>query len=283
MIERLHDAASATQREYHEITQRAEQMLRIEYPTVHRQEYADIVQEAWVRVTDQRARQEIEHLRAYFLTTVRSIIRDRDAKKKLPTVPITDRGTQGTAEPASSEEAIGEQVAKRQELRMLDEALGRLPAQQARAMRLKWYADMNPIEIAEHMGISDQAARSLLKRGNAAIAAVLVAIRQGSVCEIPEVRTLMLALADGRLARNSDRWRQAVEHGTSCTACARLVLDRRAELAHQQCTPRAVPTDQSSATSTGEPPRRARSALRLAPAPEPPPGRAAPPGDTRRR
>ncbi len=125
----------------------------------------DIVQDAFVRVYDSRARlrdpdKALAFLRQAVLNRARSVLRRRlVAKRYQPRIAVPD------AQPDNSSRGADRAV--------LSAALARLPRRQREAVVLRYYADFSEFRTAELMGVTRGAVKSYCSRGVARLSEML--------------------------------------------------------------------------------------------------------------
>ena len=142
------------------------QLLRIAALLVDdRASAEDIVQDAFVRVFDSRARlrdpeKALAFLRQAVLNRARSTLRRRMvAKKYQPRLAARDAEPDGTG--------------REDDRAMLAEALAQLPRRQREAVVLRYYADLSEARTAGIMRVSRGAVKSYCSRGVARLSELL--------------------------------------------------------------------------------------------------------------
>lgn len=142
------------------------QLLRIAFLLVDDRAYAeDIVQDAYLRVFDSRARlrdsdKALAFLRQAVLNRARSTLRRRlVARKYQPR--LAERGVQPDDTGRGLDRAV------------LGAALAKLPRRQREAVVLRYYADFSEARTAETMGCSPGAVKSYCSRGVARLSELL--------------------------------------------------------------------------------------------------------------
>jgi RNA polymerase sigma-70 factor (sigma-E family) len=142
------------------------QLLRIAVLLVDdRASAEDIVQDAYVRVFDSRARlrdpdKALSFLRQTVLNRARSLLRRRRvARKYQPRLAAKD------VQPDNTERGV--------QRAFLADALAKLPRRQREAVVLRYYADLSEARTAELMGCSQGAVKSYCSRGVARLSDLL--------------------------------------------------------------------------------------------------------------
>jgi RNA polymerase sigma-70 factor (sigma-E family) len=142
------------------------QLLRIAVLLVDdRASAEDIVQDAFLRVFDSRARlrepeKALAFLRQAVLNRARSVLRRRMvAKRYQPRLATKD------SQPDDSGRGVDRAV--------LADALAQLPRRQREAVVLRYYADLSEARTAELMGVSAGAVKSYCSRGVARLSDLL--------------------------------------------------------------------------------------------------------------
>lgn len=125
----------------------------------------DLVQEAWLRLNQARARKEVREPLRYLYRIVRNLSVDmlrRDARAGVHTGVEMDHATRIVAAdtPSPEQVAIG-----REDMRRVAEALAELPERQRLAIELYRLGDYKLREIAERLGVSVSLAHYLIAEG----------------------------------------------------------------------------------------------------------------------
>lgn len=125
----------------------------------------DVVQEAWLRLNDARARKEVREPLRYLYRIVRNLSVDmlrRDARAGVHTGVELEHATRIVAAdtPSPEQVAIG-----REDMRRVSEALSELPERQRLAIDMYRLGDYKLREIAERLGVSVSLVHHLITDG----------------------------------------------------------------------------------------------------------------------
>jgi len=129
---------------------------------------ADLRQEVYVRVYEAAQKQIPEHAKTFLLRTAHNLLVDRVRREQIvPIAAVADLDALGVAmdAPGPERSAIAKDM-----LRRLQTALDRLPPRCREAVVLKQIDGLSRGEIAERMGISQDAVSQYLSKGVTALA-----------------------------------------------------------------------------------------------------------------
>jgi RNA polymerase sigma factor (sigma-70 family) len=114
----------------------------------------DLIQESYALIAGLKSVEHIGHPKAYFFQTARSLILQQARRAKIVSFQaMDDLDMTGVADELSPER----QVAGREELRLLSQALETLPLQRREAFRLRKVEGLSQKEIAARLGLSEKA------------------------------------------------------------------------------------------------------------------------------
>lgn len=125
----------------------------------------DVVQEAYLRFSKASKTQILVEPAAYLQRIVRNLCLDmkRKTQREQARMIDTDEGSlESVRETRPSPES---QVAAREELHLLRQALAELPERTRKAVEMYWYHDDTMRDVAEHLGISLGLTHSLVADG----------------------------------------------------------------------------------------------------------------------
>jgi RNA polymerase sigma-70 factor (ECF subfamily) len=131
----------------------------------------DLCQDVYVRVYESAARERPEKPKSFLLTTARNLLADRVRRQRI--VPIEAVGDVETLNAAIDEPGPERIVAARDELRVLQEALDKLPKRCREAVFLKQVEGLSRREIALRMGVGEETVKQHLANGMFALADIL--------------------------------------------------------------------------------------------------------------
>jgi RNA polymerase sigma-70 factor (ECF subfamily) len=114
----------------------------------------DLIQESYALIAGLKSVEHIGHPKAYFFQTARSLILQQARRAKIVSFQaMDDLDLTGVADELSPER----QVAGREELRLLNQALDTLPPKRREAFRLRKVEGLSQKEIAAQLGLSEKA------------------------------------------------------------------------------------------------------------------------------
>lgn len=116
-------------------------------------EIDDIVQETYAILTTIERTDHIDHPRAYFFRTAHNLILQQVRRSRI--VPINAVADLEAIDLATDEPSPETQVADRQELQRLADALASLPSRCGEAFRLRKVEGLSQREVAERMKLSE--------------------------------------------------------------------------------------------------------------------------------
>lgn len=135
--------------------------------TGSRPQAEDVVQEAWVRLTEATQRQEVKEPLRYIYRIVHNLSVDtlrRDRREGLDRKMDLDAATSVVADNVPSPEQV---AIDRQDMKLVAEALAELPERQQTAIRMYRLGGYKLREIAEHLDVSISLVHSLIAEGMA--------------------------------------------------------------------------------------------------------------------
>ena len=137
----------------------------------NKSEIADMRQEVYVRVYE-AARQKIPNpAKPFVLTTARNLMINRVRREQVVSIEtMADLDALGAASDAPGPEAV---TIGKDALRRVQSALDRLPERARQVILLKQVEDLSRAEIAQRMGISEQAVSNYVRRGMFVLADLL--------------------------------------------------------------------------------------------------------------
>ncbi len=161
------------------------------YFAVHDESIAlDLVQDAMLKLTEKYAAKPATELPLLFQRILQNAIRDHYRRQKVRTLWTTvlsafSTGKEGeedsdpldTLRPADGSDSGGppEQLARMQLVRLIEEAIARLPARQREAFLLRYWEQLDVAETAAIMGCSEGSVKTHCSRATHALAATLKA------------------------------------------------------------------------------------------------------------
>lgn len=128
-----------------------------------REEAADLVQEAYLKLLQMDDWATIRTPRSYTVTTIRNLVLQRVRREQI--VAIVDIPAPSLAETRDEAPGVFEAVAERQALVDLIAEVERLPPACRRVIRMRKFEDRTPREIAVELGISVSTVETHLARG----------------------------------------------------------------------------------------------------------------------
>ena len=163
-------------------------------------EIADLQQDVFVRVYEARRDHPPDSTKAFVLTVVRNLLIDRARRARVVSIETMSE-LESLAIP--SQDASPEQHAgARQELRMLEEALGELPARCREVVELRKIDGMSQREVALRLGISEETVQKQIMKG---IRALATSLREmGADLSFRPVKRRSAGLDDGAGASRGD-------------------------------------------------------------------------------
>lgn len=141
-------------------------LLKYAYGITGSQSHAeDVVQEAWLRLSEARARKEVQEPLRYLYRIVRNLSVDllrRDVREGVHAGVDLDLAARIVADDAPSPEraAIG-----REDIRLVAAALAELPDRQRRAIEMYRLGEYKLREIADRLGVSVSLVHHLIVEG----------------------------------------------------------------------------------------------------------------------
>lgn len=114
----------------------------------------DLIQESYALISALKSVDHIDNPKAYFFQTARSLILRQARRAKVVSImAVDDLDIVGLADELSPER----QVAGREELRLLNQALDTFPRQRREAFRMRKVEGLSQKEIAARLGLSEKA------------------------------------------------------------------------------------------------------------------------------
>jgi RNA polymerase sigma-70 factor (ECF subfamily) len=135
-------------------------------------ELADLRQDVYVRVYEAAAVQRPLNVKAFVLATARNLLIDRARRAKI--VSIEAVADLDALECGVDELTPERHVAARIELRLLDNAIRKLPARCREVVQLRCIGGLSHREVAAAMGISEDTVEKQLSKGVRAMATALL-------------------------------------------------------------------------------------------------------------
>ncbi|WP_343627331.1 sigma-70 family RNA polymerase sigma factor [Roseateles sp.] len=142
-----------------------------------RDEVPDLRQEVYARVYDSAARGLPESTQAFVLSTARHLLVDRARRARI--VSIETFADLDALAPSRDELSPERHLSARSELRLLQAALDLLPALCREVVALRKIEDVPQREVAERLGIKEEAVERLVAKGVRALGEALRAGLQG--------------------------------------------------------------------------------------------------------
>jgi RNA polymerase sigma-70 factor (ECF subfamily) len=113
----------------------------------------DIVQETYARMVRARVRGAVTSARGLLFATARNVARDLFRRRAAaPTTPITEIGAACVFDDAPG---VPETVSRRQEAKLLEEAIAALPPRCREILLLRKFENLSHREIAQRLGIAE--------------------------------------------------------------------------------------------------------------------------------
>jgi RNA polymerase sigma factor (sigma-70 family) len=114
----------------------------------------DLIQESYAKISGLKSVAHIDHPKAYFFQTAQSLIlRQARRAKVISITAVESLDVLGLADELSPER----QVAGREELRLLNQALATFPSKRREAFRMRKVEGLSQKEIAVRLGVSEKA------------------------------------------------------------------------------------------------------------------------------
>jgi RNA polymerase sigma-70 factor (ECF subfamily) len=132
---------------------------------------ADLCQDVYMRIYEAAQKQIPDKPKSFTLTTARNLLTDRFRHERI--VPIDAVGDLETLNAAIDEPGPERIVAARDELRLVKEALDRLPKRCREAVYLKQVEGLSRREIALRMNVGEETVKQHLATGMYALADIL--------------------------------------------------------------------------------------------------------------
>ncbi|WP_423604009.1 RNA polymerase sigma factor [Sphingomonas sp. MS122] len=129
----------------------------------NREEAADLVQEAYLKLLQMDDWAAVRNPRSYAVTTIRNLVLQRVRREQI--VAIVDIPAPSLAETRDETPGVFEAVAERQALVDLLAEVERLPPACRRVIRMRKFEERSPREIAFELGISVSTVETHLARG----------------------------------------------------------------------------------------------------------------------
>jgi RNA polymerase sigma factor (sigma-70 family) len=134
----------------------------------NRNDLEDLLQDVYVRVYDSALKQIPDSARAFVFTTARNLLVDRVRREHVvPIEAVADLGALGVAIEEPGPERV---VAARDELRLLQSALEKLPRRCREALVLRQMEGLSRRDIALRMGIGEETVKEYIAEGVRALA-----------------------------------------------------------------------------------------------------------------
>ncbi|HWV09337.1 MULTISPECIES: RNA polymerase sigma factor [unclassified Pseudomonas] len=135
---------------------------------------ADLVQESFLRLAEQRGKEPIENIPAYLYRTARNLMVDHSRQnQRRRTDLVPHEALHDIVEDAPS---LEEQAVAAQHLRQLREAVAELPPRTRDIFRLNRLEGLTHAEVARQLGISDSSVQKHLAK---ALAHVMQRLQEG--------------------------------------------------------------------------------------------------------
>ncbi len=131
----------------------------------------DFCQDVYVRVYEAAKTELPEKPKSFVLTTARNLLADRVRRERI--VPIEAVGDVDALNAIIDEPGPERIVAARDELRVLQAALDRLPQRSREAVYLRQVEGLSRREIAARMGVGEETVKQHLTNGMYALANIL--------------------------------------------------------------------------------------------------------------
>lgn len=145
--------------------------LRGKFPAVR--DVDDVVQESYLRVYRTRAKQPIDSVKGFLFMVAKRLALDALRRNKTATDErVTDFDPNGVIEET---ESVPEAISKRQEVRLLAEAIQSLPTRCREIMILRKIEGLTHREISARLGINEATVETHVRRGIAKCADYLAA------------------------------------------------------------------------------------------------------------
>lgn len=114
----------------------------------------DLIQESYAKISGLKSVAHIDHPKAYFFQTAQSmILRQARRAKVIPIAAIESLDAPSLTDELSPER----QVAAREELRLMNQALAAFPSKRREAFRMRKVEGLSQKEIAARLGLSEKA------------------------------------------------------------------------------------------------------------------------------
>lgn len=125
----------------------------------------DVVQEAYLRFSKASKSQILSEPAAYLKRIVRNLCLDMKRKTQREQARIQDTQDGSLEQVRETRPSPESQVAAREELYLLQQALAELPERTRTALELYWYHDYTMREVAQYLGVSLGLTHSLVADG----------------------------------------------------------------------------------------------------------------------
>lgn len=137
----------------------------------------DVIQEAYLRIAQARARGEVQAPKAFLFATARNLALDRVRHQRVAAAkPLADFEALHVMDESGD---VAETVARNQELALLTEAIQQLPDRCRQIFTLRKVYGVSPPEIAARLGLSEHTVAAQLAIGLKRCAQFMLRRRDG--------------------------------------------------------------------------------------------------------
>jgi RNA polymerase sigma factor (sigma-70 family) len=167
-----------------------------------------------------------EQVRAYLTqTAINKAMDDGNRARRKRSVALEDAGG---LEVADQRPDTVERFVRGYDAERVREIVDELPERQQLVVKLRFFLDLSPTEVQQHLGITERAYRRDLERAMRALSDDVDLVRRGTSCD--QRRSLILAYVAGIAGPN--RVLAAKRHLATCSGCAAWAAELRTT-AHQ--------------------------------------------------